>query len=450
MAETPKNNIEKLLSDYAEARRKAAGTPELHPATRRVLQSEVKQQFGAANGSTTRAEKKGWFSLWPRIAVACGVAVAVTVVVLAIIPPGKQSRPLELAQMEKAVPAAAQPLAPAPASGPKPARLMAADERTTVPDTSRVAAKMESAANAVTASGTLGYAAVSENVAARSAPGASGMELADSMASSGGRMDDGANVREAKADEMNSPRAVGLAATSPRKSLALGGKESPAPSLNAMPMASVASREDIADRLLANSSTQRFRNVAMKEGTKAKSAEIVVLDEFVVQQNGNALKIVDRDGSVYDGYVQSASGEATGTNWHYFFADKRAKAEAPTEESPATVVSASSATAGSVRRDAGSEQQSTDAQNLFFRVEGTNRSLQQRVVFTGNLIQNSFIEAGQNRFANTQAYRQQNQFQAPAAQNLGQMQMQNNFINGRVQLNNNNTATELNAVSVEP
>jgi hypothetical protein len=215
-----------------------------------------------------------------------------------------------------------------------------------------------------------------------------------------------------------------------------------------MAKTSVASGREIADQLLVNSSTQRFRNVAVME--KAKT-EVTVLDEFVVQQNGNALKIVDRDGSVYDGFVQPAPADSTGTNWDYYAtADKIANREARAEESVATVVSGAPAGTLLAGRDPAPEPQLTEAQNLYFRVEGTNRSLRQRVVFTGNLIQNTFIEAGQNRFANTQTYRQQNQVQMPASQNLGQMQMQNNFINGRVLLNNNKTATEVNAVLVEP
>jgi hypothetical protein len=37
MTETPNNDIEKQLRDYAAHRRDAAGTPQMHPATRQLL-----------------------------------------------------------------------------------------------------------------------------------------------------------------------------------------------------------------------------------------------------------------------------------------------------------------------------------------------------------------------------------------------------------------------------
>ena len=92
-------------------------------------------------------------------------------------------------------------------------------------------------------------------------------------------------------------------------------------------------------------------------------------------------------------------------------------------------------------------QGGAELQNYVFRVEGTNRSLNQRVIFTGNLLQNSLVESSQNRM-DTRNFKQQ-----AVQQNINNaadgLQMQNNFINGRVQLGTNKTSAEFNALSVE-
>jgi hypothetical protein len=81
---------------------------------------------------------------------------------------------------------------------------------------------------------------------------------------------------------------------------------------------------------------------------------------------------VDRDGSVYNGSVQPEP--ATVRN-----------EPAPEEAIAARVAPPQSRTKAA--QSAGNEQQA--AQNYFFRVAGTNRTLKQNVVFTGNLLANS-------------------------------------------------------------
>jgi hypothetical protein len=97
-----------------------------------------------------------------------------------------------------------------------------------------------------------------------------------------------------------------------------------------------------------------------------------VLQSFQVQQNGDAISVVDRDGSIYNGSVQPEP--ATVRN-----------EPAPEEATAARVAPPQSRTKAA--QSAGNEQQA--AQNYFFRVAGTNRTLKQNVVFTGNLLANS-------------------------------------------------------------
>ena len=97
-----------------------------------------------------------------------------------------------------------------------------------------------------------------------------------------------------------------------------------------------------------------------------------VLASFRVEQAGPALRIVDGDGSVYSGYVQIATAA-------------RRQRLAKTESSAAT---RAPQTIGAVleERPAASLDSDQPAQpSYFFRVAGTNRSLNKKVVFTGNL-----------------------------------------------------------------
>ena len=82
-----------------------------------------------------------------------------------------------------------------------------------------------------------------------------------------------------------------------------------------------------------------------------------VLAAFAWQQNGNAIAVVDGDGSVYNGMLQLAESAATN------------RLTAATKKDLGVASNAPAAT-----------------QNFSFRVTGANRSLQQSVVFAGNFV----------------------------------------------------------------
>jgi hypothetical protein len=160
-----------------------------------------------------------------------------------------------------------------------------------------------------------------------------------------------------------------------------------------------------------------------------------VLASFQLQQAGSQLQIVDGDGSVYSGSVQledsmrrlrSAKAQAPA-----LALSTRTPVEAPAQR---TVSSLDSGPAGS--------------QNYAFRVAGTNLSLNQRIVFTGNLLTdtnlavalqvstNLSLEGGQGGAQNT-----------PAQQGL--LQLNNSRISGKVVIGNS-TAVEINALPANP
>jgi hypothetical protein len=109
-------------------------------------------------------------------------------------------------------------------------------------------------------------------------------------------------------------------------------------------------------------------------GTKAKAdsknGAASVLLSFQVEQNGNEMKIIDHDGSVYTG------------SWH--LADTLPRVRSPKSED-----SSSSKLQVEPERKSGEKVsatlQDTGSQAFLFTVAGTNRSLKQRVVFTGNV-----------------------------------------------------------------
>jgi hypothetical protein len=100
----------------------------------------------------------------------------------------------------------------------------------------------------------------------------------------------------------------------------------------------------------------QYRNVAVS----AQAAP--VLQSFQVLQNGDAVSVVDRDGSVYRGSVQVAAAERS----------QPAPVEAPPQSQTKLV-------------QAVVKQQQQAVQNYFFRVTGMNRTLKQNVVFSGNV-----------------------------------------------------------------
>jgi hypothetical protein len=106
------------------------------------------------------------------------------------------------------------------------------------------------------------------------------------------------------------------------------------------------------------------------KNTIAPAQAVPVLVNFQVQQNGSAVRVVDADGSVYDGSLLPE------------------RAVAQNEPAPAAMPPSPVTAPAQVERakTIASRDQSQTAQNYFFRVTGTNQTLRQNVVFAGNLL----------------------------------------------------------------
>ena len=123
---------------------------------------------------------------------------------------------------------------------------------------------------------------------------------------------------------------------------------------------------------------QRFVQVPTESKAKASLADSSgvahpVLASFQLEQAGQALRIVDADGSVYTGSLQ--------------LANVARRARSANAEKPAVALAAR-APAGVLEQETTSRLDSDQLaqQTYSFRVAGTNRSLQEKVVFTGNLL----------------------------------------------------------------
>jgi len=468
MDEKPNNKIEKLLAEYARQRRESAGTPTMHPATRRMLQSEVKQRHGSAASAKAPEPRAGWLGIWPRIAFASGIiAVLALAVVLTLTPGDKAVEPAHLALMTETEELRVRDEVIAPTASPARSDAPVALREDLQPRAEYLA-KGAPVDSPILASRPPG--SVATTPAPRSAKGGS-MAASDpadklsvpesegAMKSDFGLFADSVPIAGVRSKAASESDLRAWAATAPQTQAApttatVSGEVVQRQTSDADARRNTA----VTDGLAQNAITQRFRNIAVVDQSK-QAVPPPVLVEFTVQQDGKDLTVVDGDGSVYNGHLKPApesleeakraivgADEAQMLAGHSTVSESSrevAKAAAPAEKDGAE-------SRGQVQGIEGQAQISNEAQNYYFHVEGTNRSLNQRVVFFGNMIQNNVVTTQQDASGAVQTFRQQN---APAQQfnqQLLRQQIQNNYINGRVILGNSRAGTELNASSIEP
>jgi len=123
MASEPKHDADDLLKRYAEERRRQAA-PELHPATRRLLQGEVARTYG----SNIRGATPWWRKILvsPQVGWALGLALVAGVSFLALRQPKPQPKTEQSVELKKEsapapVDVPTQSEAPASAAAPPPA-----------------------------------------------------------------------------------------------------------------------------------------------------------------------------------------------------------------------------------------------------------------------------------------------------------------------------------------
>jgi hypothetical protein len=110
--------------------------------------------------------------------------------------------------------------------------------------------------------------------------------------------------------------------------------------------------------------------------SEAISTATPVLASFQLEQTGRQLRVVDHDGSIYSGYLQSASLEGVAVSTRQSISNRIAQ---ELDQSVQPVAADLAATAASA------------PQTYFFRVSGTNVSLNQRVTFWGKLMETNNV-----------------------------------------------------------
>jgi hypothetical protein len=184
--------------------------------------------------------------------------------------------------------------------------------------------------------------------------------------------------------------------------------------------------------------TQQFAQVRNYRVNLNSPPALDVLSSFQLEQNGRVIRIVDSDGSTYEGQTDDPQSEAGRK------ADVGVAAVAGEELKK---------TADDERAQTKSEASSSDALSLTsqyfgFRVAGTNRTLNQLVVFQGNLLREN--NASVNGAAAGLAPAQQAPTQLGQALSFqNTVQIQGARIQGQATIGGSNRM-EINAVPVSP
>ncbi len=413
MANEPERPIETLLRAAAKKRRDEAGAPfELHPADRRRLQGEVARRF-----ARPRPEPRSFATLlrqwWLRSAWGVGIlAILGLSAWLLLVPPGKGKPETSLASNRLVTETL-------PSREFAPAAALAANA-TPTPPAPELEPKSAEVAYAETPPGAPSGPA--------SPPGATASPTL-------------AKVTVAAQGELKARDRFALAASAQpgdQKKAAQwqAGVSSgtPPPSSAGTLGVSLAARYELAAK------AQRFVQAAPAPTAQAVFADQSkpahpVLASFQVEQTGSHLRIVDGDGSVYSGYVQAATTARRAPS-----ARAAATAAAPASRVPLDGLEPEKAAGLYSKRPA--------SQTYSFRVAGTNRSLNQSIVFTGNLLTAtnlaSSLSAATNLSIGGGLGGSPN---APAP--LGLLPLLNLQISGKVVIGSGN-AVEINALPATP
>jgi hypothetical protein len=363
--------IEKLLRAYAKNRRSQAGDPlKLHPATRRLLQAEVARRKSMLESD--EASITLWELFRQRWAVLVGFAVIIffgAALFLPTLSTAKfKAQKISAMNNLKQIGAAAQMTAnenygSLPASLDSLTNDLGSDKVLTDPETGKpfvyIAAgeKLEQLSSnsvlAYSSAGKRGHAVLFADgrvevvndlrLAELTNRGLSRLVAADNSASR--------QLAEAPADIKKDNGVITVGGM-------LAGKAVSAPPTLNQPASSVQFASNVAQNSFKNT-------VALDRATP-------VLANFQVQQNGNAIRVVDADGSVYDGSLQPESAAAQNISVQTVI--------------PASAGAGQAQIAIAQQKTIAARDELQTAQNYLFRVTGMNQTLKQKVVFAGNLL----------------------------------------------------------------
>ena len=419
MPDEPTRRIEDELKACAEQRRAEAGPPfELPPVNRRLLQDEVTRTFGLGE-SGSRTERSWLKLLWPRLALAGAVCLVGAFLVLQFLPTktgseyqmAKASAPAEAAPTSLPAPPPITPVAaPAPEAGAesdRADRLLAAAR-----SDSQVEFKARSAeADAVPelAKQKDAAPAAAPQVSPASAPADSsrsvmmqrryGPRPAPSQEVSRTRAEAEPVTQPSRTQPALQPSLAGASETrqpvvmaeeaqpeaatrgiEPTATVGLAARPSPtqtAPATSLAQRSAPGSKAD-ADAFAFVSTDkeqvgQRFVQVDARRRNFNSPPPPPVLRSFQLRQSGPQIEIVDADGSIYRGAFRKAESER----------DKLATT--PPAGALDRPTQADSAAELALKEPLG-DAKAAAISGLQFYAIGTNRSLNERVVFEGEMV----------------------------------------------------------------
>ena len=370
--------IEKLLRRYAKKRRDEAGPArDLHPATRRILQSEVARQFPKPASKERSAFEEFWAAFSRRWIYAVSVLVVLMVVAAVMLPAlSKSKSKTQLAQREIESPAEAL-IAAAPAAieaTPATPASVAVDELAfafetngaasvapvALADNSRdelVRSRFGADRDFRSGGGNIAVATDSATIKPSAPPTSENL----SAVSTGAKQEKGSDLFLGAVAQTQNPTVANTDLTVNTT------KGSVANSLN-LDKGWLARGGGLQEKDAEISYRQNFANdqvlakkvMAVSGETKAITP---VLANFQIEQSGNKLRVIDGDGSTYHGEVAPELAYSLAQNAAYKSDGKQKLA-------------------GEQRAD--QQQQAVGAYQ--FRVEGTNRTLNQQVVFYWNCV----------------------------------------------------------------
>ena len=361
----PERPIEKLLRGYAKQRREQAGEPPpMHPAMRRQLLSEAARTYG-------RRQRKGswWLMLkgfWPRLALGAA-GMAVLIVGAAIwTSSGTRNSEFQLAKNEglrstsSALSLDNKTLSDAPRSDEFVGRMVtnntqvaeySVTDAVASPPAASPAARFEMKQDARAGATPITVKDESATTLAANAPSRELQDLARDKERSYGETAAASRAAQPESNLDASKFGVALQANTLAE----------APGEVAKLEAAPPQQQSISFK--NTSVTQLFRNQMPIDGQKAPAP---VMAQFRVEQEGPVVRIIDNDGSVYTGSLQEA--------------------DMLTAAKPAPTLAMD--TAQRKRALEAPQSRPDQIQNFHLEATGTNRTLNQKVVFTGNLVGN--------------------------------------------------------------
>jgi len=381
MATEPQRPIEKLLGDYARKRGAQAGAPpELHPADRRALQDEVRRHYAGGQ----RRARSGWFSgrwAWPRFAWTAGIGLLMLLSAAVWQINFNKPRQERFAAMSSAEPT--RSLSWADQSAKKRATVTPA---TLADDKAKGRAPAENApslaevysAASAKAPATLtnvldSYAAARPSIAQPvvTAPVSTLAPLPASIPASAptpvtsktlAYADQSSRVYE----RQQSAPVGGLAAAAPAAVNELLAFSNSADFRSSSDSSQAVSQLGIAVAPSSATEADAANRAQANQANQAAAPTGPVLAAFRFEQAGSQIRVIDRDGSIYAGYLESADNTAR---------RKALRLQVPTL----------ARTADSLGKRTPSTTSNLDEemQSGVFWVAGTNRSLNQAVFFRG-------------------------------------------------------------------